>query len=86
MKKNKSKKRYPVIGITLCEKEKNTLDTTERYAQRIAINKQTLIDINRDVENWRIDATPGELIYLTIENKEKIIKADQICYNTSFQK
>lgn len=85
IKKRNSQERCPIIGITLHDVKNNTKDTVEKYEQRIAICKQTLINLRQQVEGWKIDATPGEILYLTIENNN-IIKAHKIPYSAPFSK
>lgn len=67
---------YPVIGITF--------DGKGLLEKRLSIMKQTLIDLRRDVEDWKVNPIPGKI--LSLERKKKtIISVHSICFNTPFE-
>ncbi|TET06030.1 hypothetical protein E3J79_03155 [Candidatus Dependentiae bacterium] len=79
-------KRCPVIGITTGDKaEINTIKKIHEH--RIAICKQTLIDLKRilDVEGWNVNETPGEIIVLSINKNNEINEGHRITFNAPFK-
>jgi len=66
----------PVIGITF--------DEVPTLENRLSIMKQSLIDLERDVEGWDIKPIPGKIISLTKQGNE-IISAHCIPFNAPLQ-
>jgi len=67
----------PVICITM--------DKERVLEKRLAIMKQSLIDLKRDVGGWKVDPLPGEIWSLSIEKTTKtILGAHIIKFNTPF--
>lgn len=77
--------RSSVISISMAKKGKEAI-YKEKHEWRMAVAKQSLIDLQRDVANWGVSATPGEVVILVVNDDNSIDHGHRIPFNAPIGK